>query len=165
MLDVLEAAEQELPSLLKSMEGWNTLNINYHPPHVERVVRRWGEHRIYLHRIHPCETSEALFHPHPWPSAMHILSGVYEMAVGYGSGQEPPPFAAKLIASGDLKYEMVERDAWHYVRPIGDVAMTIMITGKPWERWSPGSGKLLKPLTDASTDEILAFFRERFPSK
>jgi len=163
MLDVLEQVEKELPALLASEEGWQTLNINYHPPFVDRVSRRWGDYRIYLHRIHPCESSEALFHPHPWPSAMRILSGVYEMAVGHGEGEQAPPYAAKLIASGDLKYEMVDRDSWHYVRPIDDVAMTIMITGRPWERWSPSPEVSLRPLDDDVRDEILNYFRERYP--
>ena len=162
MLEVLEQVERELPSLLETPSGWSSLHINYHPPFVERLFRSWGEYRIYLHRIQPCESAEALFHPHPWPSAMHILSGVYEMAIGYGEGDQPPPYAAKLVASGDLKYEMTERDAWHYVRPIGQAAMTLMITGKPWERWSPGRAEKLPPLSEQAVDEMLAFFRSRF---
>jgi len=162
MLDILEQVETELPKLLTSDEGWQSLNINYHPPFVERVVRSWGDFRISLHRIFPCESSEALFHPHPWPSAMHILSGVYEMAVGYGPGDQPPPHAAKLIVSGDMKYEMTHPDAWHYVRPIDEPAMTLMITGQPWERWSPGSDKLFSPLAPKVQEEIMDFFRDRF---
>ena len=87
MLDVLEAVEQKLPELLRDEAGWNSLFIDYHPPTVERLWRTWGEYRVSLHRIHPCERGTALFHPHPWPSAMRILSGEYEMAVGYGSGK------------------------------------------------------------------------------
>lgn len=163
MLDVMEIIEVELPLLLESSDDWRTLYINYHPPFVERVFRRWGDYRVYLHRIHPCDSDQALFHPHPWPSAMHIFSGVYEMAIGYGPGTQPPPYAARLVASGDLKYEMTEPDAWHYVRPIGGVAMTLMITGPPWERWSPGRTEQLSPLDDSARDEILSFFRRRFP--
>ena len=51
----------------------------------------WRDCRIYLHRIYPCAPGEALFHPHLWPSAMRILSGEYEMAVGYGAGRVPRP--------------------------------------------------------------------------
>ena len=165
VLEILETVEQALPSLLETLDGWNTLNIDYHPPHVERVVRHWGDYYINLHRIYPCESSEALFHPHPWPSAIHILSGVYEMAVGYGAGDQPPPFAARMIASGDLKYEMTDRNAWHYVRPINQAAMTIMVTGKRWKRWSPGAHESLRPLDDEVRDEILNFFRDRFPNQ
>lgn len=162
MLEVLERVELALPQLLASEEGWRTLLIDYHPPVVERVFRQWGDFRISLHCIHPCAPSEALFHPHPWPSAMRILSGTYEMAVGYGAGDEPPPHAAKIIARGDLAYEMTDPNAWHYVRPIGDVAMTLMVTGPPWQRSAPGPTSPLGPLTPARAEEIKSFFRERF---
>src|SRR5262245_50787575 len=115
MLKVLAALERELPGLLRDEEGWRSVLIAYHPPTVERLWRSWNDYRVYLHRIHPCAREEALFHPHPWPSAMRILSGEYEMAVGFGPGQEPPPVATLLIASGEFRYEMTHPDAWHYV--------------------------------------------------
>ncbi|HYT90670.1 MAG TPA: hypothetical protein VEL76_18325 [Gemmataceae bacterium] len=165
MLDILQAVEKELPRLLADEAGWKSVDVDYHPPRVERLWRPWGEYRIYLHRIHPCERGEALFHPHPWPSAMRILSGDYEMAVGYGKGEELPPVAALMIAAGDFRYEMTDPDAWHYVRPLGGPAMTLMVTGKPWDRPAPRSTKPLQPLTDEQTKQILAFFRERYPSQ
>jgi hypothetical protein len=93
---------------------------------------------------------------------MRILSGEYEMAVGYGPGEEPPPVAALLIASGDFRYEMTHPDAWHYVRPIGGPALTLMVTGKPWERWSPRSDKPLVPLNVEQIASILEFFRHHY---
>src|SRR5205823_428108 len=94
MLDILHAAEKELPRLLASDDGWQSLRVDYHPPFVDRVFRDWSppgaaegaRYRISLHRIHPCAPAEALFHPHPWPSAMRIHSGTYEMGVGHGAG-------------------------------------------------------------------------------
>jgi hypothetical protein len=163
MLNLLEAAEKELPRLLRDEAGWNSLYIDYHPPTVERLWRPWGECRLALHRIHPCERGRALFHPHPWPSAMRILSGEYEMAVGYGKGEEPPPVAALMIAAGDFRYEMTDPDAWHYVRPLGRPAMTLMVTGKPWDRPTPRSSQPLQPLSEAQKSLILHFFRERYP--
>jgi hypothetical protein len=162
MLDVLEAAERELPALLRDEGGWNSVYIDYHPPTVERLWRKWGAYRIYLHRIHPCPRGEALFHPHPWPSAMRILSGEYEMAVGYGKGEQAPPIAALMIAAGDFRYEMTDPDAWHYVRPIGAPAMTLMVTGPPWDRWSHRSDKPLVALSDEQKSAILRFFRQRY---
>lgn len=163
MLDVLARLEAELPSLLVD-RTWNSLDINYHPPFVERLWIPWNAYRVSLHRIHPCEPSEALFHPHPWPSAMRILEGTYEMAVGYGGGTTPPPVAARIVASGEFRYEMTDRDAWHYVRPIGRPAMTIMVTGTPWDRAAPSpSGKALQPLDAARHTELLAWFRSRYP--
>jgi hypothetical protein len=162
MLDVLARLERELPALLTDTE-WNSLDINYHPPFVERLWIPWGEYRVSLHRIHPCTPDQALFHPHPWPSAMRILDGTYEMAVGYGAGSTPPPIAARIIASGDFTYEMTDPDAWHYVRPLGGPAKTIMVTGRPWHREAPGTGEPLQPLDAARKTELLGWFRTRYP--
>jgi hypothetical protein len=159
MLDVLERVEAALPELLKEGDAWAGLFIDYHPPTVERMWRQWSDYRVSLHRIHPCEAREALFHPHPWPSAMRVLAGEYEMAVGYGKGDETPPVAARLIASGELRYEMTDPDAWHYVRPIGGPSWSVMVTGRPWDRPAPRADKPLRPLTPIQREELLAFFR------
>jgi hypothetical protein len=160
MLDVLARLEAELPQLLD--RPWHSLHIDYHPPTVERLWQTWGDYRVSLHCIHPCEPSVALFHPHPWPSAMRVLEGTYEMAIGYGTGDTAPPVAARLVATGDLRYEMTDPDAWHYVRPIGKPAMTIMVTGKPWPRPSPTSSEPLEPVPPARAAELLAWFRARY---
>ena len=162
MLDVLARVEAELPTLLVDEAKWNSLDINYHPPRVERLWRSWGEYRISLHRIHPCDPKDALFHPHPWPSAMRVLDGVYEMAIGYGAGSTPPPAAARIITRGDLRYEMTDIDGWHYVRPIERPAMTIMVTGKPWARDAAGAepSEPLAPLSLAARAHMLAWYRE-----
>lgn len=166
MLDVLARIEAELPSLLLDEAGWNSLDINYHPPRVERLWRSWNEYRISLHRIHPCEPKDALFHPHPWPSAMRVLAGTYEMAVGYGAGSMPPPIAVRIIAAGDLRYQMIDIDAWHLVRPIGEPAMTVMVTGRPWSRDAAGAEPAapLSSLTDDHRTELLAWFRAFYSS-
>lgn len=161
MLKLLSQAERELPHLLESAGGWTSLRVDYHPPFVDRLWRPWGEgHRLSLHRIHPCRPEEALFHPHPWPSAMRILAGSYEMGVGHGPGDRPPPIAARVIARGDLRYEMTDPDAWHYVCPIDGVAWTIMLSGRPWARPSPRSDQPLSPLPPAEMEEMLARYRE-----
>jgi len=163
MLDVLEKLERSLPELLMDDKGWAGLYIDYHPPTVERLWRRWGEYRVSLHRILPCGPGEALFHAHPWPSAMRILAGEYEMAVGYGPGENAPPFAARMIARGDFRYEMTDPDAWHYVRPINGPTWSVMVTGKPWDRPSPHASKPLEPLNDDQRRELFRFFREHYP--
>jgi hypothetical protein len=162
MLDVLTRLEAELPALLADDARWQSLYINYHPPFVERLWMQWGEYRVSLHRIHPCAPSDALFHPHPWPSAMRILDGKYEMAIGHGKGSEPPPVAARIIAGTDVRYEMTDPDSWHYVRPLERPAMTIMVTGKPWTRASPSSAEPLQPLAESQRCELLAWFRARY---
>ncbi|MCL5996822.1 MAG: hypothetical protein M1546_12315 [Chloroflexi bacterium] len=163
MLDVLYTVEKELPILLQDEGAWKSLYVDYHPPIVERLWLGWREYRVNLHRIHPCGPGEALFHPHPWPSAMRVLVGEYEMAVGYGQGDTPPPIAVLMIASTEFCYEMTEPDAWHYVRPIGGPTLSLMVTGKPWERWSPRSEKPLHPLSAEQRDLIFRFFRARYP--
>jgi len=162
MLEVLARLEAEMPALLADDTRWNSLDINYHPPFVERLWMPWGAYRVSLHRIHPCEPSDALFHPHPWPSAMRILDGKYEMAIGYGTGAVTPPIAARIIAGTDVRYEMTDPDAWHYVRPLERPAMTIMVTGEPWRRESPTSSKPLQPLDDARRAELMGWFRARY---
>lgn len=172
MLHVLAQAERFLPGYLR--EGsWHSLNIDYHPPFVERL---WtpiqvdgSEYRLYLHKIHPCGPHEALFHPHPWPSAMRVLSGDYEMAVGYGKGSEPPPIAARMVfrLSGlardqSFRYEMTDPDAWHSVRPIGMPAYSVMVTGAPWGRVSPGPEKELSPLSPSLFRSLLGDFQRYY---
>jgi hypothetical protein len=163
MFDILEAVEKELPRLLRDETLWKSLYVDYHPPVVERLYTQWGDYRINLHRILPCARGEALFHPHPWPSVMRILDGEYEMAVGYGKGEAEPPVAALMIARGDFLYAMTDPDAWHYVRPLGAPTLSLMITGKPWQRWSPRAHKELGPLTDEQKALLFRLFRERYP--
>ena len=163
MLDVLFQVEQALPQLLRAERDWQSLLVDYHPPTVERLWTTWQGFRVYLHRIHPCEREQALFHPHPWPSAMRVLEGDYEMAVGFGAGMEAPPVAALMIARGDFRYEMTHPNSWHYVRPLGRPTLSLMVTGKPWAREAPRSTKPLRPLQAEQVAELLRSFRSRFP--
>lgn len=164
MLQKLEAAESLLPRLLLTPERWKGLDVTYHPPRVERLWTQEDGIRISLHRIHPCAAEEALFHPHPWPSAMRVITGHYEMAIGYGAGEKAPPIATTLkVADGGMVYEMADPDSWHYVRPIGGVAMTVMVTGTPWNRPVPKSSEPLNPVSDVAREEIFAFFRKHYP--
>lgn len=160
MLEILKQAEIELCSLLAEPDRWQTLDINYEKPRVERVWTQWGDYRINLHKIHPCE--EAFFHPHPWPSAIKILSGVYEMAIDYGAGLEEPPEAARMILTSGSEYEMLNPDGWHYVRPLIEPVMSLMVTGKPWNRSMPKSDKVvLSTLSNESKTELITYFKIR----
>lgn len=144
--------------LADAPEHWSTLDVDYEPPRVERLWRQVDDTvRVYLHRIHPCET--ALFHPHPWPSAVHVLSGSYEMAIGYGAGEVEPPKGATAIFEAGSRYEMVDWDCWHSVRPLGGPSLSVMVTDTPWKRWSPKAPGKLKGLPPETRSELLALFR------
>lgn len=160
MLEVLSRVEETLHHLLKHRDRWKNLYVNYHPPFVERLWLPFedGEYRIYLHRIHPCGPGQALFHPHPWPSAMRVLKGEYEMAVGYGAGSIVPPVAAKLILGPGSVYEMTDPDSWHYVRPLKEPTLSLMVTGKPWDRTAPGSGTAAAELPLEFRDRLFSDF-------
>lgn len=139
MLELLDQAMRELPEFLRSQEGWNSAHVTYHPPRVERIWRQWGNHRILLHRIHPCEDGEALFHPHPWPSAVGILSGHYEHRTGFQAhttGDEKLPVTLELtrgVLTAGSSYEMTNPDAWHSVRPLEKPSDSVMVTGPLYE--------------------------------
>lgn len=62
-----------------------------------------------------------------------------------------------------MEYEMTDPNAWHYVRPVEGIAMTIMLSGKPWERSSPQASKPLSPLSEARVRETLEAYRRAYP--
>ncbi|MBI4433185.1 hypothetical protein HY632_00275 [Candidatus Uhrbacteria bacterium] len=160
--DALRAAElQCVRELLRSLDGWETLDINYHPPRVERLFRPWGDGmRLALHCIHPCTAAEALFHPHPWPSAVDLLEGSYLMPMGAGPDEAPPPIIATLELTAGAQYTMAHPDGWHAVAPIARPAYSVMLMGKPWDRWSPRSESVLHPIPKSRAEEL----RKKFAS-
>lgn len=160
MRDVLTQVEQELPSLL-SADGWDSLYIDYDYPNVSRVYREWDGYRINLHLIHALpEDKIPLYHPHPWPSAMRIVTNGYDMNVGYGpyDGTSPPVVASMFLNEGSY-YEMTDMSAWHSVWPSKNV-LSLMVTGRPWwDDWSPNDKELsLRKLTETEIDKILTLF-------
>lgn len=164
MMTLLEAAEAELPALLADASGWRSLDIDYHPPRVERLYRPWRDGlRLNLHRIHPCAADAPLFHPHPWPSAMRVVSGRYHMRIGYGAGTTAPPIAAELTMTPGACYAMTHPDAWHDVRPLGAPSLSVMVTGRPWRRDAPISpGHPLRPLEASTVGELLSAFQHYY---
>lgn len=136
-LDLLADAVAELPALIADLAGWRSLRIDYHPPFVDRAWRPWRDGRLFVHRLHPCAPGDALFHPHPWPSAIALLAGRYEMALGYGPGIAAPPIAAEVVLGAGDAYVMAERDGWHRVRPVDGPVLSVMIAGPPWAREMP----------------------------
>jgi hypothetical protein len=166
MLPVLEQAERELPALLLSGGDWQSLLVVDEQPHVERLWMPYGDGRLLLHVIHPCGPGESLYHPHPWASAMRIVEGWYETAYGHGppDGAPPPKGEPRVVGRGH-RYEMVNPEAWHYVRPVGGPAVTVMVTGKPWGAPGNRKGRDLGALPPERVAQLLALFRSHYPKK
>ena len=199
MIENLKQIEDKmLLDLLVQPDKWNTMLINYHLPLVERCWIQLGNYRLNLHFIHKCETKDALYHNHRWPSAMHVLYGKYEMGLankylpGFGELYEirQDKFVDETVKSigmtfhgeheydnyvkeickfemtGDAYYEMLNPEGWHYVRPVGDVCATVMLTGKPWEESkefiTPGK---LEPLSMQKKLIMLKWFEEYYRNR
>jgi len=162
MLDLLHKAEEALPALLRERSRWQGIFIAYHPPFVERVWCSYGELRIYLHRIFPCEKNAALLHPHPWPSAMRILDGTYEMGIGYSSTTVPPPLACTLRLKAGSEYEMTNEHGWHYVLPLERPSLSLMVTGTPWQKTTPKQVMALEELPEKKIVDLMELFSEKY---
>ena len=93
---------------------------------------------------------------------MKILEGSYLQYSGNRSGSLPPATLVPNIQSEGSSYEMTDIDDWHKIAPITDHVMSLMITTKPWNRWTRPIGKKLGPLDDIQKAEILDFFRLKY---
>lgn len=157
-----------LKVLLNNHQIWESKNIDYTEPVVERLWMPINDWRLSLHVIHPCEADQAYLHPHVWQSAMYVLpiGGLYEHTIGVRltGGDEAMDFlACKQIVEGGMYYEMTERHAIHSVRPIAQPVFTIMLSGKPiWKENSCTVPKNLVPLPDKRKEEILLTFKNYF---
>lgn len=167
MIDKLKQIEDKvILDLLQKPDEWKTLMIDYHPPIVERCWAQVGNYRILLHFIHKCEVKDALFHPHPWPSAMHVISGKYEMGLGFGPGlAEPEKMCTLLLENGGAYYDMTHIDGWHYVRPVEGVCATVMLIGKPWGREEIKSDEPLKTMDLARKMMMLDWFENYYRTR
>lgn len=164
MKAVLDRALREVALTITEVgkPPWLSLDIDYEEPRVERLWRPFEvEYRVSLHCIHECKEGKPLFHPHPWPSAMIVLGGTYEMNVGYGEGDIPPPVATTVTLASGSSYEMIEPNGWHSVNPQGET-WTLMVSGKPWGRTSPQSTKPLNPLAPGRIVAMRQKFTELF---
>lgn len=164
MIKKLYEIEQELyPHLEKMLENPNVLNtmhIDYHEPFVNRIWFQYDEkHRVYLHKIFPSKSSnDALFHPHPWKSAIRIVSGGYEMGVGHSSTNEVPKIDCKLLLPECTLYEMLEEDGWHYVNP-KHPSYSLMVTGELNSRKMPVEPhKEFRKLNEEEIEDMLDVF-------
>jgi hypothetical protein len=42
-----------------------------------------------------------------------------------------------MIATADSRFEMTDPNAWHYVRPMPEPTLSLMMTWKTWDRPAP----------------------------
>lgn len=138
MLQFLKEVELNLPQLLydKAKNGEiRTMYIDDYKPFVSRIWFPLEDKRVFLHRIEPCNSNvEALWHYHPWESAIKIISGSYEMGIGHSeNNQIPSVIDCKLVLTAGCSYEMLEPDGWHYVAPKDWGVYSLMVTGKLFE--------------------------------
>jgi hypothetical protein len=161
MLAELLRLKRQLPDLIANPETvWNTLEVLYEPPRVERVWTQIEENRLFLHRIYPCK--QGYYHPHPWPSAVTIIQGRQIMTVGVGDPRgEPPPVSTTIHLAAKSSYEMLDPRGWHAVMPQDEPSLSLMLTGRPWStETAPHPLRAAnKPLTDEVRDELLRVFK------
>lgn len=59
----------QLPMVLRNENvKWNSIDVTYLPPHVERLWTQIGDVRVFLHHIEPCSISDAYYHPQCYKS-------------------------------------------------------------------------------------------------
>jgi len=142
MLNVLRRVEtvhlQEWLNMRSS--EWDTLDIIYEEPFVERLFRPFefnGEtYRVCLHVIHRCEGAP-LLHPHPWPAAVKIIKGYYEQVRGimFDEAGEATITGRETLYAGS-EYSMLDPREVHSVSPGSKEVITLMVTGPTWqEEW------------------------------
>lgn len=141
MLDILARAQNLIIENFENHtwlrpEEWNSLDITYKEPHVKRLWRQMGDFRIYLHKIYRSKGIEReFFHFHPWPAAMRVVHGSYNMDFGYGprDSNNPPKIILKQILQEGACYSMTDMLAWHSVQPRHDYSLSLMVTGQPFD--------------------------------
>lgn len=164
MIHVLKTVESILPTLLAEESAWNGLYADSEKPFLKRLWRQWYQYRINLHHFSECESKEEFPHPHPWKMAVRILRGNYMMGHGFGHDLHvPPPLKYRTYAPGDT-YEMLEADEWHAIRPLGEQALTIMVSGPPiYKQNQVHSNKPSRELTSNERSELFERILVHYP--
>jgi hypothetical protein len=148
---------------LEDIEKWDSVDVDYHPPRVERLHTKLGSIRICLHKLHPCDPKEALLHPHPWPASFKIYKGIYLTEIGASETAEPPKESTCVYMGEGSMMTMSNPNEWYYVAPIEEPVYSIMVNGMPYEKMNPGVEKAtqkLFPLRTAGEETLLNEFRE-----
>lgn len=148
----------DLADLWADESAWESLSIDYHPPRVERLYANLtGGLRVMLHRVHPCEPDKALWHSHPWPSAVMLLNGTYEHGTGFVDRNGLHCNARHILNAGAC-YEITDPLAWHYVRPLDEPAYSVMLVGKPWAKHTAPRPAPQRSLTADEVEDLRRAF-------
>lgn len=179
MTQVLKAIEPHISQLLQDRSKWNSLYVDYQPPHLMRLWIQVGNIRVNLHYFIPTEEMptedqsrigfiDNLYHPHAWASCMRILEGTYEQWIGFadrrGLDALPPKTLHLEHHQGDT-YAMNHPWLWHQVIPIPNHAVcTLMVTYIPpnWDQDIPKPSKKLTCLTEEQKEFMFATFQKFF---
>lgn len=146
-ISLADAACVALDSI-EQPELWQTLVIDRRKPITHRAWIMHGDTRICLHGFEPCQREEAFLHPHPWPSAMLVLDGSYDMHVGYAAAPEsrqPDDVISLQLAAGST-YDMSVPGAWHKVVP-RTRCYSLMINDPRWDT------RLIRPRYERSSEQ------------
>ncbi len=135
MLSVLSKVLQQLPPLLNSADGWDSLLINRRKPVTRRIFRQIDGYRVCLHEFEECSVEESFAHPHPWPAAFAILKGSYLMGVGRSADRytKPESLDTQILMVPGSRYQIVDPLVWHQITPVNsDRVLTVMVNREPW---------------------------------
>lgn len=165
---LMDIEKNHLFILLHQPLLWSSLDVDYHPPRVERLFMNLEDgYRLYLHCIHGTK-DDCLYHKHNWPAALKQVHGSYEMGITYSeeeissSQAHRLPTIAKFIIHEGTYYEMTQTDALHYVRPITPFSLSIMLTKEKYPEHiirPEANTRELNPLSESRKLEILQLFK------
>ena len=137
-----------------------------------RAYTEIGGYRYYLHMIENPKDNKPLFHKHKWPSAIYVLRGPYEMGVAYDESDmmvdkgHNLPLACKLIMNKGCAYEMTARHGLHYVKPLSNITLSIMVTGAKYDESikEDKGGKVLRELTEQEFNTLMFWMDVEWPT-
>jgi hypothetical protein len=168
-IEILKSLEPFIKDSLYDPSIWNTLDVDYFPPRIERLWTIYEDYRIFLHIIHPTDKI-CLYHKHRWPAAFKQVEGSYEMGITYHIDEVDShiaynlPTLARFIINKGSYYEMTQTDCLHFVRPLNDISASIMITKDLYlesDIRKEVVDRVLNEISENRKKEILSFFKDR----
>lgn len=122
--------EEILPELLTEKDAWKSINVNHQAPSVKRIWRNWQGYRINLHKLTKVDGKEEYFHSHPWPIAIRLLTGSYQMC--YEFVQDEQVMTGVEIITPETPYCMENPNDKHSIKLLDNTIYSLMINGKAW---------------------------------